>query len=487
MRKKRVPEWLLSFTDIFNTSDDEAKGRVIQLSSSILAAFYNVFITGIFYTGFLTMYGMSITDTGIITFIPFIANLFSIFSNKILSRFKRPKKMLIASKIIFYALYIVATTAMPLVVIDPKARLVCFVVILFVAYAFFAPFSPGFTTWFYNFYPKDNKRRASYLTLLQIFASVMSSLTLLFSSVLTDMLSDSPYQDTLIIIFRYVAFGLVLIDVLVQSRAKEYPSPVTPGLKLLDVFTLPFKYKKFMACMVLQFVWNYIANLNNGLWSYHLLNHMNFPYILINAMSIMYTFLLIMISPIWQKVLHRYSWVKTFGIAQLLWFPTEFIFFFMTPDTAWIYIPMSTIQNIIAVGLNISYANILYTNLPAENSTTHIVFNTIGCNICAFFGLISGTFLSGITGDNTIRMLGMDVYSVQYTVIARGVLIGIMGLILVKKWKIFTRDADVAEIEEMARVRKEYRKQKKARSLPLKARINEYKYYRERKKAEEKK
>ena len=95
MLKQILYGFWLSFSDIFNLKDEEAKGRTIVLTSSILTTIYNVFITGIFYTGFLTMYGMSITDTGIITFIPYIANMFSIFSNKILSRFVHPKKILI--------------------------------------------------------------------------------------------------------------------------------------------------------------------------------------------------------------------------------------------------------------------------------------------------------------------------------------------------------------------------------------------------------
>lgn len=460
MQKKFFGNMWMAYSDIFNTRDEEAKGRVITLTSNILAAFYNVFITGIFYTGFLTMYGMSITDTGIITFIPFIANMFGIFSGKILGRFPRPKRILISTKIIFYALYIIATTVMPLFVTDPKARLVCFVVILFVAYAVYAPFSPGLTTWFYNFFPKENDRRARYLMLLQIFSSVMSSMILLFSSFLTDMLQNSPYQDQLILGFRYFAFVLVVIECFFQSKAKEYPSPDNPDLKIREVFTLPFQYPKFLACMVMMFVWNFIANLNNGLWNYHLLNHMHFSYMLINTMSVAYTVVLIALSPLWQRVLRRYSWIKTFGIAELLWVPTEFLFFMMTPERSYLYVPLCITQHILNVGLNISWANILYMNLPEENSTTHIVFNSIGSNIFAFLGLITGTWVSSLTGDDTIYMLGMDVYSVQFTTVLRGIFMFAMGLFLVLKWKIFTRDIDIEEIEQMKFVRNKYKYQR---------------------------
>ena len=108
------------------------------------------------------MYGMSITDAGIVTFIPFIGNLFSVFSSKLLARFKRRKPVLIVAKVYFYAMYILATNVMPNFVADPQARLIWFAVIILLAYAVYAPFSTGFTVWFYSFYPKDNERRTKF-------------------------------------------------------------------------------------------------------------------------------------------------------------------------------------------------------------------------------------------------------------------------------------------------------------------------------------
>ena len=55
MLRSRIDELRGSFSDIFNLRDDEAKGRTINLASTLLTALFNVFITGIFYTGYLTM------------------------------------------------------------------------------------------------------------------------------------------------------------------------------------------------------------------------------------------------------------------------------------------------------------------------------------------------------------------------------------------------------------------------------------------------
>jgi MFS family permease len=436
-----------NLTDIYSLQNEESKGRLIFLGDALLTAMYNVFITGIFYTGFLSMYGISITGVGIVTFIPYIASCFSVFSPMILGRFKKRKGILLAAKIYFYAMYILATTVMPQFVTDPDARLAWFIILLFLAYAVYALFSPGITSWFARFYPQENKKRTRFIVLNQIFSSVLSSTMLLLSSLLTDAVAGSSMQNALILGFRYFAFVLVVVDVAMQACAKEYEYPEAPKLRLREVFTLPFKYRKFLLCMIFMFIWNFNSNLNNGLWSYHLLNHLHYSYTIINMASMSYTVILLLTSNWWEGFLRRFSWIKTFGIACMLFVPTEFMHFAMTPGMEWFYLITCLIQNVLSVPLNFSYANVLYMNLPEENATAHIAFNTIGCNLFAFLGMVTGTWIAGLTGDNTWNILGVEIYSVQFTTAARGVVMIILGYILVRFWRSFTRDEDIAEID----------------------------------------
>lgn len=367
---------------------------------------------------------------------------------------------MLAAKVYFYAMYIVATTIMPQFVTDPDARLVWFIIILFLAYSVYALFSPGLTAWFYRFYPADNERRTRYIVLNQIFASIMSSVILLLSGVLTDAVAGSPMQNKLIIGLRYLAFVLVLVDVGMQACAKEYPYPEAPKLRLSQIFTLPFRYRKFLYCMLLMFVWNFNSNLNNGTWNYHLLNHLGFNYTLLNACSVMYTVILLCTQNTWKKILRRFSWVKTFGIGVLIFVPTEIIMFSIQPGMAWLYVVAAFIQNLMSVGINFSYSNILYMNLPEENSTAHIAFNTIGCNLFAFLGMITGTYVASLTGDDSpIMFLGVPTYAVQFTTLMRAVIMTIMGIVFIKGWKAFTREQDIAEIEEQNAIRRQLREQ----------------------------
>lgn len=453
----RFNDLMLSLKDIYSPKNDDSKGRLISLGSSVMCAFFNVFITGIFYTGFLSMYGISITGVGIVTFIPYIASCFSVFSSSVLERFKKRKWICLAARLYFYAMYILATTLMPQFVHDPDQRLIWFIIILFLAYSVAAVFNPGVTAWFYRFYPEDTERRTRYIVYNQIFSSIISSAVLLISSLITDSVSGSPLQNQIILFFRYFAFVLVLIDIFMLSRAKEYPYPKAQKINLTQVFTLPFHYRKFLYCMLLMFVWNYNSNLNNGIWSYHLLNHLGFKYTLLNAMSIAYTVILLLTQNVWKRLLYRYSWVKTFGLSVLIFIPTEFIMFVIQPGQAWLWVLASIIQNAMSVGMNFSYSNILYMNLPEENSTAHIAFNTIGCNLFAFLGMMTGTFVSSLGGDTPRVFMGLNFWAVQYTTLMRAFVMLALSIVLIKYWKSFTRNEDIRMIDlqkEELRIRK---------------------------------
>lgn len=448
-----------SFTDIYSIEEEEGKGRLISLGSAVMTAVYNVFITGIFYTGFLSMYGMSITGVGIVSFIPYLANCFSVFSPAILARFKKRKSLLLAAKIYFYAMYILATNWMPRFVIDPQERLRWFVIILFFAYSVYALFAPGLTTWFYRFYPLDGQRRTRYIVMNQTLSSILSSTVLLFSGLLMDAAEGSELQQKLILGFRYAAFILVLLDVGMQALAKEYPYPETPKLKLRAIFTLPFQHRKFLLCMILMFVWNYVSNLNNSLWNYHLLNHLGFSYTVINTISLLYTVILLGTSRFWQKILHRYSWIKTFGLAVLCFMPTEFSMFLLQPGMQLRYVVTALTQQFFNVGLNFSYANILYMNLPEEDSTAYVSFNTIGCNFFAFLGMISGTWVSGWSGDELMGFVGMEIWSVQLTTLMRAVLLSAIGILLLVFWKSMTPESEIEEVEKQKELANWHRQQ----------------------------
>ena len=79
---------------LFNLKDEKAKGRCVMLTSSLLSSLISILTGGLFYTSFLMANGINLVSIGIISFVPFIANLFSVFSPSILERFEKRRWVL---------------------------------------------------------------------------------------------------------------------------------------------------------------------------------------------------------------------------------------------------------------------------------------------------------------------------------------------------------------------------------------------------------
>ena len=91
--------------------------------------------------------------------------------------------------------------------------------------------------------------------------------------------------------------------------------------------------------------------------------------------------------------------------------------------------------------------NVVYMNLPKENSTSHISFYTIGVNVSSLIGMLVGTWISSWTGDSPVPFMGLQVYSVQLTTFLRAIILFIVSYILIKHWRWFTSEESITEIE----------------------------------------
>jgi hypothetical protein len=118
-------------------------------------------------------------------------------------------------------------------------------------------------------------------------------------------------------------------------------------------------------------------------------------------------------------------------------------------------------QHLMSVGINLTYGNILYINLPKKNSTAFICFNTVTSNIFSFLGLGCGTLLSSFTGDVPVQFMGMEFYSIQLVLVVRFIIYLIFGIWMVVGWRKFTSDELIEEVEEISegdRIRREARR-----------------------------
>ena len=106
----------LGFFQIFNFKTSESRGRIVMLVGAVMDSVISYLTAGIFYTGFLIGNDINIVDMGIITFLPYLASLFSLFTPLILEKMKKRKWYLCIMRMLYFTVNILGTTLLPVFV-----------------------------------------------------------------------------------------------------------------------------------------------------------------------------------------------------------------------------------------------------------------------------------------------------------------------------------------------------------------------------------
>lgn len=448
MLMQRMRMMLSGFSSIFNFRNDHTRGRTLFLiAQTILVTVANIFISGTFYNGFLSMYDISISGVAILNYVPYIGAAFSIFSPCILQYFKRRKPIILLSYFLHYLLLVAATTLMPRFVFDPAIRLKWLVGLTIAANLIIAPFTPAFAAWTVDFYPDSTEERSRFLQYHQIISSILTLVMILVSSMLTDALTGSPSQETFLLTLRWIAFALASINILIQLFIIEPNIKQQEPVHLWQVLRKPLANKKFLKLSLLYFFWA-LGSGANSTWYYHLQNHLHFSYTFIN---ICYTWMsaictIIFVAP-WRKVLTRYSWVKTWGLATLLLPLADIALFFLTSDGALLLLIVSFVHFLASASMGLAQSNFIYMNLdPGEDYSPYIAFHTLGSSLFTLMGCMFAAWLTGLTGDTPLFWHGMEIYSLQFGWFIRAACALICGLIAVIKWKSFTSEDEIQRV-----------------------------------------
>lgn len=413
------------FLRVFNFRDDLSKGRSFLLLNTFIASIANVFITGVFYTGFLTINGIDIVRVGIIAFIPYIAWGFSLFSPVILSKIKKRRAILIFNMAFYYTAVIVATTVMPIFVTDSLQRTIWFGVLLFLGNTSNALFGSGAAAWHIHFLPKGDDRNI-YFSYAHLISALISTVAAISASLVADALAGSPRQAEIIITSRYIAAGLLVIGgLLLYLVPREYPYlNLGSKVSVLDIIRIPIRSRKFLLTALIVMLWSCFANVNASTWIYYVLNTVQVSYTFIYIGSIVNAICSALLLRYWRRAISLYSWSTMLLFTVLITALMEFPIAFATSQTKWVYVSVSIVQGFNSVGTSLVFANLFYVNLPKGNTDIFITFWNFSANISVLVGSAFGTWFLAMTEPHAPWIfLGLPFYGSQFLVIIKGLLL----------------------------------------------------------------
>ena len=432
----RMKHWHFRDTDfarMFNFKTEHSIGRSLLLLNTFFCGIGNVFISGTFYTAFLTENGIDIVKVGIITFIPYFCWIFGLFAPKILSRFKKRRALVLFNHCFYYACVVLGTTIMPMFVEDPDARTVWFAVFLVLGNLCNALIGSGASAWHIHFLP-DGKDRNFHFAISNLVANLIGTATAIGASFAADALAGSPRQSVIITSLRFVSFGLfILSGLLLYLIPKEYPYEKAAQVKLQDVFVIPIRDKKFILTLIITIVWNFVCNLNANTWTYYILNTVGMNYLMTYVGSIVIAIGGIFLMNSWRSAISRHSWFKVIAFNVFIAAINELLMGFVTENTLYIFIIGSVISGLNMIGAQITFSNVFYINLPRDKThfDVYITFNNFAANIAVFLGSMFGTWVLSMleTADGSARILfGLPFYGSQFLVWIKCVLFLLLAL-----------------------------------------------------------
>ena len=132
---------------------------------------------------------------------------------------------------------------------------------------------------------------------------------------------------------------------------------------------------------------------------------MEVSYSFINVVSMLNVPVLVLLTPLWKRFLSRYSWLKTCNISIALYAVHYLLLGLVTRGNyVWLYPATLIYAYVLATGINLSFTNIPYINIPKQNQTIYIGFYSTMCNLGALLGVTFGRQF--VTMTESLHLLG---------------------------------------------------------------------------------
>lgn len=417
-----------SWYPAFNFRTDGGKARTALVASVIPQAIVAGFSGGTFYTGLLIGHGINIVNISILTLIPYIASLFTIFTPYILERFPKRRLILSAARIAYYLINIVGITLLPQLVHDEAGRVTGLIIIVFTSHAINFLFS-GYSPWHMPYITADV--RNTYYTATTLVSNISSSSVLLIASSILDAI-PAESQLGFITALRYVAFGIALVEVWLLQVPKE-PTYLASAdrPKLVDIFRRPLQDKYFRLTLLVLGLYQLFANLPASALSAWLLNDVKVSYLYITVVDATFFLFVLFTSRIWNKFLRKYGACKSMMAVLIAEFLAVGAYAFVNHSNyLWLMTLVRFTQHFFSMAWSFGVNHIYYETMPPRDQTAHTSFYTLSQNLMVFLSMTVGTSVISAMGDSTVTVFGQQLTSVPILQLTKAALLLVLTVII---------------------------------------------------------
>ncbi len=370
--------------------DEQSRNRVCHLHHNFSGNIMANLVGGNFYTGLMLYLGADDSFVGLMSMFVYAANALQMLSPLFLERFPHRKMLLIWSRFIIQTINIVFIGAIPFFPVSQQIRLILFGAAVLLINVLNALVGPGISVWHIQVIPPEIRVR--YFAILNMGVGVVVAAFNLMGGYVMDRFEAAGLQIWGFTVLRILAFLMLIYNFYTLVRMKEYPyEKPTVKFNLKGLLITPFKEKLYLRTVLFSVLWSMVANMQGSYFTIYLLQNCDASYSLLSIGSAINVPTLLLFIPIWSKILSRFTWLKvasaTIALYGLNWIALAFV---TKGNVMWLYPAILVYAYIMITGVNLSLANLPYTNIPAANQTMFIGFYSAMSNMGALLGIWLG-------------------------------------------------------------------------------------------------
>ena len=130
-------------------------------------------------------------------------------------------------------------------------------------------------------------------------------------------------------------------------------------------------------------------------------------YSYITVISMLNVPVVLLLTPIWRKVLVKFGWFKTLYVAMSVYLVHYLLLSMVTRGTMVLYPTANMLAYVFAIGINLAFTGIPYVNMPEKRQTVFIGFYSSVTNCAALLGVTVGKYFVLSTEKMNLHFLGI--------------------------------------------------------------------------------
>jgi Na+/melibiose symporter-like transporter len=218
-----------------------------------------------------------------------------------------------------------------------------------------------------------------------------------------------------IFLLRFIAFAASVASTLWMAfRVREFSYDTEEKTAVrLSVLLEPIRNKAFFRIILIPGLWAMICGMIGNYFTLHLIENVKMSYTVISSANFISTPMILLITPIWTRILKQKDWIKTMGWAIILYSLAWWSNVLISAQTQYFYFLAIILGYLFSPGINMVTNNLIYVHMPKENRTAYFAFYSLLTTVLTFLGQAFGTWFVTATASVRFILIGIEIINLQ--------------------------------------------------------------------------